>query len=100
VQHEAGHAGAGVQIRGGVYGGWDGVNGGAVDPPAPDPPLCMTDHPPAYYALIHSPKYLSIQTPPLHPPIHTPQGYIFFRKILFAWKQPFTLTSLIMRCQR
>jgi hypothetical protein len=26
----------------------ENVNGGAADPPAPDPPLCVTDHPPAY----------------------------------------------------
>jgi len=78
VQHEAGHAGAGVQIRGGVYGGWDGVNGGAVDPPYPDPPLCMTDHPPAYYALIHPNNYCSHRSTP--PFIHqsTPPRGIYF----------------------
>jgi hypothetical protein len=81
-QHEAheagaGHAGAGVQIRGSVCTGRDDVNGGAVDPPAPDPPLCMTDHPPAYYALIHSRKYPSIQTPPFIRQ-STPPGGIYF----------------------
>jgi hypothetical protein len=80
VQHEAGHAGAGVQIRGSVCTGWDDVNGGAVDPPYPDPPLCMTDHTPAYYALIHSPKYLSIQTPPPSSANQHPPGVYIFQK--------------------
>jgi hypothetical protein len=80
-----------VQIRGSVYGGWDGVNGGAVDPPYPDPPLCMTDHPPAYYALIHpniyppihSPKYPSHRsTPPSSPNQHPPGVYIFQKDIV------------------
>jgi len=53
-----------------------------VDPPYPDPPLCMTDHPPAYYALIHSPKYLSIQTPPSSPNQHPPGVYIFQKDIV------------------
>lgn len=87
-----------MQISGSVCTGWDGVNGGAVDPPYPDPPLCMTDHPPTYYALILPNIYPPIKTTPHQSPIHTPGGYIFFRKILFAWKQPFTLTLLITRC--
>ena len=42
----------------------------------------MTDHPPAYYALIHSPKYPSIQTPPSSANQHPPGVYIFQKDIV------------------
>ena len=79
--------GARRRPRGRVYTdqrlhGGQGVNGGAGNPPAPDPPLCMTDHPPAYYALIHSPKYPSIQTPPSSANQHPPGVYIFQKDIV------------------
>ena len=54
-----------------------------MDPPYPDPPLCMTDHPPAYYALILPNNYCSHRsTPHSSPNPHPPGVYIFQKDIV------------------
>ena len=61
-----------------------------ASPTAPVPPAVAADHPPVYYALIHSPKYIPQNTPPCLSKKPTPGVYIFSEKVLrtfvFAFK--------------
>lgn len=90
------HAGAGAQIRGqrlhgAAFARGESVNGQGGAPPYPDPPRARLTTLPRITLNSTQTLHTASEPPPIPPPIHTPRGYIFFGKILFACKQPFTL---------
>lgn len=50
------------------------------EPTGTGPPSCVTDHPPARYAQIHTNNYLPLRTTPLLSQIKHPRGVYIFQK--------------------